>query len=232
MHVHILQHTPFEGPASITNWCGNRDLSYSRSQLSQGDELPDPDQIDLLIVLGGPMGVHDQDDYPWLIDELDFIRSCIDNSKPMLGICLGAQLIAHSLGADVSRNDQTEIGWFPVSLHKAISDHPLAQVFAPTFDAFHWHSDTFAIPGKAIPVASSEACSNQGFIYRDRIIGLQFHLETNFSAAQLIINNCRSELVPGPFIQTEEKMQSRPERFEHAQRRMFKVLDYLLGQCV
>lgn len=230
MRVHIIQHTPFEGPASITNWCGSHDLTYTKTQLAQGGSLPELDQFDLLIVLGGPMGIHDQDEYPWLEAELEFIRACIVNNKSMLGICLGAQLIAHSLGATVSRNEHTEIGWFPVTLHKAITDHPLAEVFAPTFDAFHWHGDTFSIPDKAIPIASTEACTNQGYIYKDHIIGLQFHLETNYSAAQLIISNCRSELVPAPFIQSEDKMLSRPERFEHAQRRMFKVLDYLLAQ--
>jgi len=231
MRIHILQHTTFEGPASITNWCGSNDLPYAKTQISKGDALPALDQFDFLIVLGGPMGVHDHEDHPWLNNELDFIRRCINEDKTMLGICLGAQMIASCLGAAVTRNRHTEIGWYPVTQHKALADHPLAQIFPETFDAFHWHGDTFGIPDMAIPLAHSEACNNQGFIYKDRVIGLQFHIETNLSAAQLIINNCRHELIPGPFIQTEEKILSRPERFEYAQRRMYRVLDYLLARA-
>ena len=230
MRVHILQHVPFEGPSTITNWCGDRGLSYSKTLMFKGDALPDPDELDFLIVLGGPMGVTDQDDFPWLRDELTFIHRCIDANKIMLGICLGAQMIAHSLGAAVTRNTHTEIGWFAVDRHPALTGHPLAEILPDSFDAFHWHGDTFAIPNRAIPVASSEACANQGFVYRDRIVGLQFHLETSLAAAQMLINHCRYELTQGPFIQTEEKMLSRPERFEHAQRRLSRVLDFLLAQ--
>jgi GMP synthase-like glutamine amidotransferase len=231
MRVHILQHVPFEGPSTITNWGEARQLSCTKTLMFQHDTLPDVDSFDFLVVLGGPMGVHDNDDFPWLRAEVDFIRQCIAADKTMLGICLGAQLIAHGLGAAVMRNPQTEIGWFAVDRHPALKGHPLAEILPETFDAFHWHGDTFAIPNRAIPVASSEACTNQGFVFRDRIVGLQFHLETSLKAAQQLINHCRDELTPAPFIQSEERMLASPERFEHAQRRMFRVLDYLLAQA-
>jgi GMP synthase-like glutamine amidotransferase len=231
MRVHILQHVSFEGPATITNWCGDRGLSYTKSMMFGNDVLPELDEFDFLIVLGGPMGVNDHDDFPWLVEEIAFIKRCISADKIMLGICLGAQLIAHSLGAAITRNIHTEIGWFAVDRHPALLGHPLAKILPESFDAFHWHGDTFAIPNRAIPVACSEACTNQGFVYRDRIVGLQFHLETNLAAAQMLINHCRSELTLGPFIQSEEKILARPERFEHAQRRMYKVLDFLLAQA-
>lgn len=231
MRVHILQHIAFEGPAMITNWCGDRDLTLSKSLMFAQDALPDLDAFDFLIILGGPMGVNDQADYPWLVEELAFIQRCIEANKIILGICLGAQLIAHCLGAAVKRNTYNEIGWFAVDRHPALLGHPLADILPASFDAFHWHGDTFAIPNRAIPVASSEACVNQGFVYRDRVVALQFHLETNLAAAQMLIRQCHSSLSPGPFIQSEEKMLSRPERFEHAQRRMYKVLDFLLAQA-
>jgi len=231
MRVHILQHVSFEGPSTITNWCGDRGLSYAKTLMFSNDVLPEINDFDFLIILGGPMGVNDHDDFPWLGDELAFIQRSINADKIMLGICLGAQLIAHCLGAPITRNTHTEIGWFAVDRHPALLGHPLAEILPDSFDAFHWHGDTFAIPNRAIPVASSEACSNQGFVYRDRVVGLQFHLETNLAAAQLLINHCRNELTPGPFIQSEEKILSRPERFEHAQRRMYKVLDFLLAQA-
>jgi GMP synthase (glutamine-hydrolysing) len=230
MRVHILQHVPFEGPSTITNWCSDRGLSYAKTLMFQYDSLPNVDDFDFLVVLGGPMGVSDQEDFPWLHDELDFIRRAIAADKTMLGICLGAQLLAHGLGASVTRNPQSEIGWYAVDRHPALRGHPLAEILPETFDAFHWHGDTFAIPNRAIPVASSEACANQGFVYRDRIVALQFHLETSLAAAQQLIKHCRAELVPAPFIQAEERMLARPERFEHAQRRMYRVLDYLLAQ--
>jgi len=229
MRMHIIQHVTFEGPAAISDWCNTRGLTLNKTRLYQGDTLPDAEQFDFLVILGGPMSVNDRADYPWLSDELALISNSIAAGKTMLGICLGAQMIAQSLGAAVTGNPGKEIGWFGLQRHTALSDHPLADILPENFDAFHWHGETFAIPNMAIPMARSEACVNQGFVYKDKVVALQFHLETSLGSARLLINNSRDELVKGPFIQTETKMLSQPERFEHGQKRMFQLLDYLLA---
>jgi len=230
MHVHILQHVPFEGPACISDWCSKAQLSQGSTHLYRGEPLPAVNGIDILVILGGPMSVTDTTLYPWLSDELSFVRECISGDKTVLGICLGAQLIANCLGASIRVNPHKEIGWFTMQRDAALAGHPLAGILPENFDAFHWHGETFSLPEGAVPLASSEACANQGFIYHDKVLGLQFHLETSFEAAGLLIKNCRSDLDAGPYTQTETDMLARPERFVQAQQRMYPLLDYLLEQ--
>lgn len=227
MNVHILQHAAFEGPACISDWCSNARLTLTKTHLYQGDTLPDTDQVDMLIVLGGPMSVTETHKYAWMKDELRFINECITQDKTVLGICLGAQLIARCLGATVTPSQNKEIGWFECQRHIALADHPLARILPEHFPAFHWHGETFSLPDGAAPLASSAACANQGFIYKNNVLALQFHLETSFGAATLLIKNSFDDLTEGPYIQSEENMLSKPERFDQGQQRMYQLLDYL-----
>jgi GMP synthase (glutamine-hydrolysing) len=231
MRIHILQHAAFEGPACITDWCHQHQFKLSWSRLYKNEPLPDLHQLDILIILGGPMGVGDTCDYPWLMAEQAFIHRCIAAEKCVLGICLGAQLIASALGATISRNPEKEIGWFEVQRHDAVLHHPFAAILPECFEAFHWHGETFSLPSTAIPLATSVACINQGFIYNNKVLALQFHLEASVDSVRLLINNCRDELIDSPFIQGETAMLEKTERFTQAQRYMVAVLDYLLYQC-
>lgn len=177
------------------------------------------------------MSVHDVDAHPWLSAEKVYLRRAIDNHKAVLGICLGAQLIAEVLGGAISGNDYAEIGWFPVIRSEQL-DHPvLHTIIPPELEVFHWHGETFTLPGKCARIAGSEACSNQGFIFNDRIIALQFHLELTIESASDLIDNCRGDLRVGRYVQTEEQMLSHPERFHRANRVMDAVLGYFEGQC-
>lgn len=158
--------------------------------------------------MGGPMGVHDLEKYHWLKEEKDFLRQVITANKPILGICLGAQLLADVLGAPVTANEEKEIGWFPVtrtcaSPGRAGISGRLMTILPDSQTVFHWHGDTFALPDKGVPLDSSNACINQAFIYNERIIGLQFHLETTPESIGALIENCRAELIPAPWIQQE-----------------------------
>jgi GMP synthase-like glutamine amidotransferase len=175
MHNHYLQHVDFEGPGYIEQWVKDKGYQLSSTRLYKNEQLPDLEEIDLLIVMGGPMGVSDEDQYPWLVEEKTYISRAIDKGKRILGICLGAQLLAHVLGAEVTQAPHTEIGWFPVT-HK--NNHSILAGLPESFIAFHWHGDMFDIPKGAVPVFKSEGCPNQGFIYRDQIVGFQFHFET------------------------------------------------------
>ncbi len=230
MRIHFLQHVPFEGLASIRDWIGRGDHQVSGTRLYAGDGLPHPERVDLLIVMGGPMGVHDADAHPWLTAEKTFLRRVIDDGgSRVLGICLGAQLIADVLGARVYRNGQQEIGWFPVTRAAAAADSPLGALLPGRFDAFHWHGDTFDLPPGAVHLAQSAACAHQAYAVDGRILGLQFHLETTPESAAALIEHGADELVDGPCIQTPAQMLAPAERFAALNRLMSTLLDGLAG---
>lgn len=226
MRAHYLQHVPFEGLGSIAAWLEKAGYEITRTRLYAAEKLPKVNDLDLLVVMGGPMSVHDDDEYPWLVAEKHFIHEVIASETPVLGICLGAQLIASSLGARVYCNPLKEIGWFPVQ--GLASDDSSAFRFPTSALVFHWHGETFDLPPGATRLAESAACENQAFQLGKSVIGLQFHLETTPESARAIISNCRDELVAAAHIQTEDEILSaNPETFTSINRLMGKVLDFL-----
>ncbi|HEY5653333.1 MAG TPA: type 1 glutamine amidotransferase, partial [Pontiella sp.] len=142
-------------------------------------------------------------DYPWLKAEKELIIQAVHAGKTILGVCLGAQLIADALGAKVYSGPHKEIGWFPIQCFNSDLIWPENQL-----TVFHWHGDTFDLPKGAKRIASSAACKNQAFIVKDRILGLQFHMETTLEGIETLIENCGHELVEAPFIQTPKEMRS------------------------
>ncbi len=226
MRAHYLQHVPFEGLGSIEPWLTAAGYQVTHTAFFESQVLPSLADIDLLIVLGGPMSVNDEQLYPWLAAEKQFIGEAIQRGKSVLGICLGAQLIAAAAGARVYPNGQKEIGWFPVQFleHGPMSAPGSA---APEL-VFHWHGETFDLPPGALLLAQSEACTNQAFQLGSSVIGLQFHLETTPQAAKDIVANCRDELVPARFVQSEaEILAAAPERYAAVNRLMKNILGYL-----
>ena len=208
MKIHYLQHVPFEGPAYISTWAGEQGYELTGTQLFEEETLPGLEEFDALVVMGGPMGVGDEQDYPWLREEKAFIRDCISRQKKVLGICLGAQLIADAMGAKVASMPEKEIGWFPVDWSKSIRKE-LGFNFLPARQTvLHWHGDRFELPAKAFSLASSEGCENQGFLIDDHVLGLQFHLEMTKDSLATLIENSRDELeeANGRFIQDAETM--------------------------
>jgi GMP synthase (glutamine-hydrolysing) len=227
MKIQVFQHVPFEGLGCIAPWAAAKGHTVSTCGLYQNDPLPGSDQFDWLIVLGGPMGVYDETQYPWLVDEKRQIEAAIHAGKTVLGICLGAQLIAAVLGKKVRRNPYREIGWFPLNLTPAARRDPVFGFLPEVCPAFHWHGDTFEIPVGAIHLASSEACPNQAYLYEKRVLGLQFHLETTLAAAQALVARCADELTAGPFIQKPEQILASPEQFDAVNQKMIGILDRL-----
>lgn len=222
--VHYLQHVAFEGLGSIEPWLRDHGHTLHCTRLYDGELPPPVTALDWLIVMGGPMGIYDYDDHPWLREEKAFIRACIDAGKTVLGICLGAQLIADVLGAPVTRNREKEIGWFPIEVKGSARTTAIGQALADATEVFHWHGDTFALPGGAIHLARSAACDNQAFLYSERVLGLQCHLETTTEGAADLCNACADELVPGRFIQRAEEILATPERFSANHRVMDAIL--------
>ena len=194
------------------------------THLYLGQPLPAPEEFDWLIVMGGPMGVHDTSLFPWLTAEKKFLAQTIKLGKTILGICLGAQLIADVLGARVRKNEHREIGWFPIKRAEQAATTLLAEALPAVLEVFHWHGDTFELPAGASLLASSEACRNQGFVADNRIIALQFHLETTMEAAGNLIQHCRNELDGSPFVQSEAELLADAAKFSTINQVMGNVL--------
>ena len=158
MRAHYLQHVPFEGLGIIKPWLKAEGYELTNTRFYESAVFPDLNEVDLFIVMGGPMSVNDEVEFPWLVEEKQFIRRCIEEEKSVLGICLGAQLIASSLGARVYPNHVKEIGWFTVE--GVLSPNREAFCFPLSQEVFHWHGETFDLPTGAFRLARSEGCEN------------------------------------------------------------------------
>jgi GMP synthase-like glutamine amidotransferase len=226
MKVRVLQHVEFEGLGSIEPWLEERGADVAFTRFFAGDEPPRAPGIDMLIAMGGPMSVNDEAELPWLRTEKQLVRDVIAAGTPVLGVCLGAQLIASACGARVYRQPLKEIGWFPVH---AVGEQAAVFRFPGECTVFHWHGETFDLPAGATRLARSEGCENQAFQIGRHVIGLQFHLEMTARSALPLIENCRAELVPDRFVQTEWELREAPaSRYDAANRIMRDVLTYLI----
>ncbi|HEX8235712.1 MAG TPA: type 1 glutamine amidotransferase [Abditibacteriaceae bacterium] len=224
MNIHYLQHDAAEGPGSIAQWARASGHIISGTRLCDDEPLPMLENIDWLVVLGGPMNVYQTEEYPWLVREKKFIEAAIGANKKLVGVCLGAQLIADVLGAPVRRNEYSEIGWYPVQLTEDGRQSLLFGFLPGEFTVLHWHGDTFELPRGATHIARSEACANQAFAYGDNVVGLQFHLEYTREGAQELLH-CADELGDGPYIQTAEEMLRNNERFAQSNALLGGILD-------
>jgi GMP synthase (glutamine-hydrolysing) len=145
-----------------------------------GDTVPETlGDASALVVMGGPMGVYEQNEYPFLREELRLIESAVRDGRPVLGVCLGSQLVASACGAEVRKSGKKEIGWFDVSLSSEGLTDPLFADTAASFTAFHWHGDIFDLPPGSVRLASSRQTINQAFRFAEGVYGLLFHIEVN-----------------------------------------------------
>ena len=180
MKVLVLQHVPYEILGTLDPQL--RIAGYRIRYVNFGrnpDANPDVDKYQGLIILGGPMNVDMTEDYPHLETEMRIIRRAMERGIPILGICLGAQLIAKTLGAEVKQNPVKEIGWYNISLTPEGERDPLLRHFEGTQRIFEWHGDTFELPKEATHLAYGKSCKNQAFRIGDNIYGFQFHLEVD-----------------------------------------------------
>lgn len=230
MRVHVLQHVPFEGLGSMETWLQDRKALVTWTRFHADERLPEEaSAFDLLIILGGPMSIHDEAEHPWLSAEKRFIAEAIQADLSILGICLGAQLIAHVCGAQVYPARQKEIGWFPVQAEMTDADH---FQFPGQFLAFHWHGETFDLPVGATRLARSAACENQAFQIGSQVIGLQFHLESTATSIAALIQHAADEIIPDqPGIQSPaEMLEAAADAYADIHAQVQRVLDFLSTQ--
>lgn len=198
MKVRCFQHVPFEGLGLIASWLHARGHEVSFTRWWAGDAAPGLDDYDWLIVMGGPMNVYQHRDHPWLVAEKAALATAFAAGKRVLGVCLGAQLIADVLGGKVVQNAEREIGWWPVRAAAISADAAGARYAFPAFtQVLHWHGDTFSLPSGATRLAESAACAQQAFAWGERVLGLQFHLEMGAEAVEEIAAACADELKGG-----------------------------------
>ncbi|MBZ0258297.1 type 1 glutamine amidotransferase [bacterium] len=182
--VLFLQNITLEGPSLIGSFLNKRNIPYQVNDLYAGDPVPErPEKYRAVVALGGPMNADDDDKHPYLAGEKKFLRACVDEGVPVLGICLGAQLLARALGARVYKNKTSEIGWLTVDLTEDGLRSPLMKGLDAPLPVFQWHGDTFDLPEGGKRLAGSPDCRNQAFSVGSTAFGLQFHLEVTCNDA-------------------------------------------------
>ena len=230
LRIHYFQHVSHEGLGSIEEWASSSGHSLTSTRFFESAGLPEISDLDWLIVMGGPMSVNDEEQFPWLADEKKFIRQAIDKGKTVLGICLGSQLVSAALGAKVYKNAEKEIGWFDIELTPFAQSDNLFFEMESRLKVFHWHGDTFDLPENAIRLASSAGCKNQAYIYKDKVLALQFHLEPTWDLLLEMIEGGREELSTGKYVQTEKELLNNKQLIEINRKILFVLLTRLAEQ--
>lgn len=176
--VLVFQHDRYDGPGYLGEALVRRGANLTIVRLHEGELIPDMSGYDMLLIMGGAMNVYQENKYPWLAEETHAIRGAVDSGKAVLGVCLGGQLLAKALGAQVRLGAATEIGLLPIKLTEHGQSDPLFEGLSRV-EAVEWHDDTFDIPAGAVGLACSEGCANQAFRFGERAYGLQFHPEVS-----------------------------------------------------
>ncbi len=238
MKIHCLQHLKNETLGNIGTWVSLKGHSLTKTLLYEKAVFPEPEEFDMLLIMGGTMSVYQEEEFPWLRPEKEFVKQVIDEGKSVLGSCFGAQIIAEVLGGKVTRNRFKEIGWHRV---KALAgkkpanggciSSELPSGLFPEFTAFMWHGDTFEIPAGAVRLFESEACPNQGFIYGENVLGLQFHPEADRQWIGNLIEDSGHELVEGKYIQSKEQIFRHENFLEDSRKITFSLMDWFEKKC-
>jgi GMP synthase-like glutamine amidotransferase len=223
----ILQHIPYESPGSIIDWLIQNAHTYEVIHLYERHALPKPNTFDCLIIMGGPMSANDGHQHKWLNDELTFIKKCIQEKKKVIGICLGSQLIAKVLEANVYENPVKEIGFFPITKTFSAYRHPVLEKLPDTWDVFHWHSETFDLPEGATRLYASKACKNQFYIVAN-CIGIQFHPEINLILRDEMIKHGERELNERLYVQSKQQMLNAATDLAILKAQCFQLLDNVM----
>jgi len=234
--AYSIEHVSFENPAFILTWLDEHNIPCHALRPFKGEHFVDPVEVDLLIIMGGPMNIYEEEQYPWLKDEKKFIKAVIDMGVPVLGICLGAQLIADVLGGRVTRTDCGEYGWHKVkrvlplpncSFLSLSRSHNLYPKLPDFLDIFQWHQDTFVNPPDSVHLYTSTICQNQAFIYKSHVIGLQFHPELDETSIRKFLKQSEAELSEKGLDYLIEDITLHINLCTHGHRFISDIMDYL-----
>lgn len=227
MAIIALEHSIGEDPGCMLQWAEERGEPVWEVRLDLDEQLPDKELVSMLIIMGGPMNIYEDKKYPWLITEKKYISDIISSGRPVLGICLGSQLISDVLGGTVTQAKNPEFGWHQVQ--KVRENREInPEIFPDTLGVFQWHGDTFSIPPGASHLYSSPTCTDQGFVYQKKVIGLQFHPEMTVTTINTFLTHFTDDSDP--------KMQNLKEEIKHSlhlcdegNRFIRGVLEYLIN---
>jgi GMP synthase-like glutamine amidotransferase len=231
MRLHVVQHVPFEHPGLIAEWARARGFEIT-SALALKEEYPAAADVDFLAVMGGPMDADDENASPWLHAEKHFVVECVAAGIPVLGVCLGAQILAEVIGGEVKRNPEREIGWFPVTKTAEGFAEPLFATWPESLVVGQWHGDTFDLPTGLESSFSSEAAANQAFVFDRRVVGVQFHLEWTQSGLAELIARCNADLEQRSVwvMSGSEILDEAPERISASTPWLYSLLDGMVAE--
>ncbi|MFA8449516.1 MAG: type 1 glutamine amidotransferase [Bacteroidales bacterium] len=224
--LHIFQHLKTNQTGHVTLWAQKRNLETTISTFFDTDYIiPPADEVDGLVVLGGPMSVNDEENHPHLIQEKAFIREMYNSGKKIFGICLGAQMIANAFKSKVSKSEVKEIGWHEISLTPEGIESPILKDFPKNFSSFQFHEDTFELPEGAELLASTPECPNQAYSIKDKVFAVQFHPEMQEDTVINLANNWLPKMGKGKKIQEAEEMLSQCSLIPENHKRLEDMLD-------
>jgi len=209
MKITVLQHLASEGPGRVAEWAKREAYPIETVRLYEGNALPDPESVEAVVLMGGSMNLDETEAYPWLTNEILWLQSVLQREEvPVLGICLGAQLIAAAAGAAVFPNPEPEVGWKTVDFDWSVAPELMTAGLPKCLPVLHWHGQTFDLPNGARRLATNRTTLNQGFVMRERaaapVVGLQFHLEVDATILRLWFNAIGESGFSGPEVDSRE----------------------------
>lgn len=228
MKCHIILHADFEPAGAIVPWVKHKKMSVEFYRPYAGDELPEVHTNEPVIVMGGPQNAKDYQQYPYLAKEVDWMKKLLKKNHPFIGVCLGAQLIAESLGAKTEQSPEKEVGTFNLTLTEAGKRHPYLQHLPDTFPVFHWHNDMPGLPNGAEILATSEGCPRQIIEFSPSILGFQCHFEMTPSVAKGLLDHAKGDLTSGRFINDAQQILT--SDFTQMNLWLFHILDHWYAQ--
>jgi GMP synthase (glutamine-hydrolysing) len=227
MKIQYILHADFELPGIIETWAKQNQCIENFCRPFAKEKLPQAEDFDLLIIMGGPQSPLGMQEAPYLRDEISLIKRALHLKKPILGFCLGAQLIGEALGARTERSPYKEVGVFPIQLTEEANKDPLLESLPARFSVMHWHNDMPGLTSDAKVLAFSEGCPRQIVRYLPFVYGFQCHPEMTRQNIESIIQHCPDDLVSGLFVQSAEELLS--NNFEAINAIMIQILNALLS---